>query len=85
MEVNMTYPNFNEALDEAIEFVSKNYSTSTWEGDIHDFYALLVKANFTNQVFLDYLRQAVKNQAYLPNKVTCIIDKGNITKITIGD
>ena len=51
----MEYPNFNEALDEAIEFVSKNYSKSTWEGDIHDFYALLVKANFTNQVFFENL------------------------------
>jgi len=79
----MKYNNFKEALDEAIEWVAKNYS-STWEGDVHDFYALLIKANFTNQVFLDYLKHAIDDKVYLPNNVTCIVNKGRISKITIG-
>tara|TARA_Y100001938_G_scaffold46735_1_gene65072 strand:- start:337 stop:579 length:243 start_codon:yes stop_codon:yes gene_type:complete len=79
----MEYNNFKEALDEAIEWIAINYS-STWEGDVHDFYALLIKANFTNQVFLDYLKHAIDDKVYLPNNVTCIVNKGRISKITIG-
>ena len=80
----MEYNNFKQALDEGIEFIAKTYPSSTWEGDVHDFYALLVKANFNNQVFLDYLKQAVDNKAYLPNNVTCVVNKGKITKVIIG-
>ena len=49
----MELSNFKEALDEAMDFIAKEYPSSTWEGDVHDFYALLVKANFSNQVFMD--------------------------------
>ena len=80
----MELHNFKEALDEAIEFIARLYPSSTWEGDVHDFYALLVKANFNNQVFLDYLKQAVDNKVYLPNNVTCVVNKGKITKVIIG-
>lgn len=80
----MEYPNFKEALDEAMEFISKHYPSSTWEGDVHDFYALLVKANFNNQIFMDYLKQAIENKVYLPNNVECIVDKGKISKVIIG-
>lgn len=80
----MEYPNFKEALDEAIQFIAKEYPSSTWEGDVHDFYALLVKANFSNQVFMDYLKHAIQNRVYLPNNVTCIVDRGGISKVIIG-
>lgn len=80
----MEYPNFKEALDEAMEFISKHYPSSTWEGDVHDFYALLVKANFNNQIFMDYLKQAIENKVYFPNNVECIVDKGKISKVIIG-
>ena len=79
----MTLHNFTEALDEAMEFIAKEYS-SQWEGDVHDFYALLVKANFSNQVFLDYLKHAIDNKVYLPSNVTCVVDKGRIAKVVIG-
>ena len=79
----MELHNFTEALDEAMEFIAKEYS-SQWEGDVHDFYALLVKANFSNQVFLDYLKYAIDNKVYLPNNVTCVVDKGRIAKVIIG-
>jgi len=79
----MTLHNFTEALDEAMEFIAKEYS-SQWEGDVHDFYALLVKANFSNQVFLDYLKHAIDNKVYLPSNVTCVVDKGRIAKVIIG-
>lgn len=81
----MEYSNFKEALDEAVDFIAKAYPSSTWEGDVHDFYALLIQANFTNQVFLDYLKQAVDNKVYMPNQVKCIVNKGRVTKIIIGD
>ena len=80
----MEYPNFKEALDEAIQFITKEYPSSTWEGDVHDFYALLVKANFNNQVFIDYLKHAIDNKAYLPSKVKCVVDKGKVAKVIIG-
>ena len=80
----MEYHNFAEALDEAVEFIARTYTSSTWEGDVHDFYALLIKANFTNQVFLDYLKHAIDNKVYLPNNVTCIVNKGRISKVIIG-
>ena len=80
----MEYHNFKEALDEAMEFIAKEYSPSIWEGDVHDFYALLVKANFSNQVFLDYLKHAIDNKVYLPNNVTCVVNRGKISKIIIG-
>ena len=80
----MEYHNFKEALDEAIEFLAKEYPSSAWEGDVHDFYALLIKANFTNQVFMDYLKHAIKNKVYLPNNVKCIVNKDRISKIIIG-
>ena len=80
----MEYHNFKQALDEAIEFIAKEYSSSTWEGDVHDFYALLVKANFSNQVFMDYLKHAIDNKVYLPTNVKCIVDKGRISKVIIG-
>jgi len=80
----MEYHNFKEALDEAVEFIAKAYPSSTWEGDVHDFYALLIKANFSNQVFLDYLKYAIDDKVYLPNNVTCIVNKGRISKVTIG-
>jgi hypothetical protein len=80
----MEYHNFKEALDEAIQFINKHYPSSTWEGDVHDFYALLVKANFSNQIFMDYLKYAIDNKVYLPSNVTCIIDKGRISKVVIG-
>ena len=79
----MEYHNFKEALDEAMQFIAKEYS-SRWEGDVHDFYALLVKANFSNQVFLDYLKHAIDNKVYLPSNVTCVVDKGRIAKVIIG-
>lgn len=80
----MEYNNFTEALDEAMQFIRSMYPTSTWEGDVHDFYALLVKANFSNQVFMDYLKHAIDNKVYLPSNVTCVVDKGRISKILIG-
>ena len=80
----MEFHNFKEALDEAMEFISKHYSSSTWEGDVHDFYALLIKANFNNQIFMDYLKYAIENKVYLPSKVKCIVDKGKISKVIIG-
>jgi len=80
----MEYHNFTEALDEAMQFIAKEYPSSVWEGDIHDFYALLVKANFSNQVFMEYLKQAISNKAYLPNNVTCIVNRGKISKVIIG-
>ena len=80
----MEFHNFKEALDEAMEFINKHYPSSTWEGDVHDFYALLVKANFNNQIFMDYLKQAIENKVYLPSKVKCIVDKGKISKVIIG-
>ena len=80
----MEYHNFKEALDEAVEFIAKAYPSSTWEGDVHDFYALLIKANFSNQLFLDYLKYAIDDKVYLPNNVTCIVNKGRISKVTIG-
>lgn len=80
----MEYNNFKEALDEAVEFIAKAYPSSTWEGDVHDFYALLIKANFSNQVFLDYLKYAIDDKVYLPKNVTCIVNKGRISKVTIG-
>jgi len=80
----MTLHNFTEALDEAMEFIAKEYPSSTWEGDVHDFYALLVKANFSNQIFMDYLKHAINNEVYLPNNVTCVVDKGRIHKVIIG-
>ena len=79
----MEYPNFKEALNEAIQFIAKEYPSSTWEGDVHDFYALLVKANFNNQVFMDYLKHAIDNKVYLPN-VKCVVDRGRISKVIIG-
>ena len=79
----MELHNFTEALDEAMEFIAKEYS-SQWEGDVHDFYALLVKANFSNQVFIDYLKHAIDNKVYLPSNVTCVVDKGRISKVIIG-
>tara|TARA_R110002167_G_scaffold151324_1_gene345245 strand:- start:476 stop:721 length:246 start_codon:yes stop_codon:yes gene_type:complete len=81
----MEFNNFTEALDEATTWVAKHYPTSTWEGDVHDLYALLVKANFNNQVFIDYLEQAILGKVYLPKQINCIINKGKITKVTIGD
>ena len=80
----MEYHNFVEALDEAMEFVAKEYPSSLWEGDVHDFYALLVKANFSNQVFMDYLKHAIDNKVYLPSNVTCVVDKGRVSKVIIG-
>ena len=80
----MEFHNFKEALDEAMEFISKHYPSSTWEGDVHDFYALLIKANFNNQIFMDYLKYAIENKVYLPSKVKCIVDKGKISKVIIG-
>ena len=80
----MEYHNFVEALDEAMEFIAKEYPTSVWEGDVHDFYALLVKANFSNQVFMDYLKHAIDNKVYLPSNVTCVVDKGRVSKVIIG-
>jgi len=80
----MEYPNFKEALDEAMEFINKHYPSSTWEGDVHDFYALLVKANFNNQIFMDYLKYAIENKVYLPNNVECIVSEGKISKVIIG-
>ena len=80
----MELHNFKEALDEAMQFIAKEYATSQWEGDVYDFYALLVKANFSNQVFLDYLKHAIDNKVYLPNNVTCVVDKGRISKVIIG-
>jgi hypothetical protein len=80
----MEYHNFKEALDEAMDFIARLYPSSTWEGDVHDFYALLVKANFTNQIFMDYLKHAIDNKVYLPNNVTCVVDKGKISKVIIG-
>ncbi len=76
--------NFKKALDEAMEFIAKEYPSSVWKGDIHDFYALLIEANFTNQVFIDYLKDAIEDKAYLPNNVKCIVNKGKISQITIG-
>ena len=80
----MEYHNFVEALDEAMEFIAKEYPSSMWEGDVHDFYALLVKANFTNQVFMDYLKHAIDNKVYLPSNVKCVVDKGRVSKVIIG-
>ena len=80
----MEYNNFKEALDEAMEWVANNYSSS-WEGDVLDFYALLIKAKFDNNSLNDYLKEAIKGRAYLPKGVRCIINKDKITKITIGD
>ena len=80
----MEYHNFVEALDEAMEFIAKEYPSSMWEGDVHDFYALLVKANFSNQVFMDYLKHAIDNKVYLPSNVTCVVDKGKVSKVIIG-
>ena len=80
----MEYHNFVEALDEAIQFIAKEYPSSVWEGDVHDFYALLVKANFSNQVFMDYLKYAIDDKVYLPRNVKCIVDKGRISKVIIG-
>ena len=80
----MEYHNFTEALDEAMQFIAKEYPSSMWEGDVHDFYALLVKANFTNQVFMDYLKHAIDNKVYLPSNVTCVVDKGKVSKVIIG-
>ena len=80
----MEYHNFVEALDEAMQFIAKEYPSSVWEGDVHDFYALLVKANFSNQVFMDYLKHAIDNKVYLPRNVKCIVDKGRISKVIIG-
>ena len=80
----MELHNFVEALDEAMEFIAKEYPTSVWEGDVHDFYALLVNANFSNQVFMDYLKHAVDKKVYLPNNVTCVVDKGRVSKVIIG-
>ena len=80
----MEYHNFVEALDEAMEFIAKEYPSSMWEGDVHDFYALLVKANFSNQVFMDYLKHAIDNKVYLPSNVKCIVDKGRVSKVIIG-
>ena len=80
----MELHNFVEALDEAMEFIAKEYPSSTWEGDVHDFYALLVKANFSNQIFMDYLKHAIDNEVYLPSNVECIVDKGRISKVIIG-
>ena len=80
----MEFNNFKEALDEAMEFLAKEYPSSTWEGDVLDFYALLVKANFSNQVFMDYLKHAVENKVYLPNNVTCVVNRGKISKVIIG-
>ena len=80
----MEYHNFKEALDEAMEFLAKEYPSSKWEGDVHDFYALLVKANFSNQVFLDYLKYAIDNKVYLPSNVKCIVDRGTVSKVIIG-
>ena len=80
----MEYHNFVEALDEAMEFIAKEYPTSMWEGDVHDFYALLVKANFSNQVFMDYLKHAIDNKVYLPSNVKCVVDKGRVSKVIIG-
>ena len=80
----MEYHNFVEAHDEAMQFIAKEYPSSTWEGDVHDFYALLVKANFSNQVFMDYLKHAIDNKVYLPSNVTCVVDKGKVSKVIIG-
>ena len=80
----MEYHNFVEALDEAMQFIAKEYPSSMWEGDVHDFYALLVKANFSNQVFMDYLKHAIDNKVYLPSNVTCVVDKGRVSKVIIG-
>jgi len=80
----MEYNNFTEALDEAMQFIAKEYPSSTWEGDVLDFYALLVKANFSNQVLMDYLKRAIDNKVYLPSNVTCVVDEGKISKILIG-
>ena len=80
MELN----NFKEALDEAMDFIAKEYPSSVWEGDVYDFYALLVKANFSNQVFMDYLKYAIDDKVYLPRNVKCIVDKGRISKVIIG-
>ena len=80
----MELHNFKEALDEAIEFIARLYPSSTWEGDVHDFYALLIKANFSNQVLIDYLKHAIDNKVNLPNNVTCVVDKGRISKVIIG-
>tara|TARA_A100001391_G_C4822594_1_gene211778 strand:- start:193 stop:441 length:249 start_codon:yes stop_codon:yes gene_type:complete len=80
----MKYHNFVEALDEAMQFIAKEYPYSTWEGDVHDFYALLIKANFSNQVFMDYLKHAIDNKVYLPSNVTCVVDKGRVSKVIIG-
>ena len=67
-----------------MQFIAKEYPSSVWEGDVHDFYALLVKANFSNQVFLDYLKHAIDNKVYLPRNVKCIVDKDRISKVIIG-
>ena len=80
----MEYHNFIEALDEAIDFINKHYPSSTWEGDVYDFYALLIKANFNNQIFMEYLKHAIGNKCYLPSKVKCIVDNGKISKVIIG-
>tara|TARA_Y100001937_G_scaffold125451_1_gene192317 strand:+ start:5063 stop:5308 length:246 start_codon:yes stop_codon:yes gene_type:complete len=80
----MEYHNFVEALDEAMQFIAKEYPTSVWEGDVHDFYALLIKANFTNQVFMDYLKHAIDNKVYLPVNVKCVVDGDRISKVIIG-
>ena len=80
----MELHNFEEALDEAMQFIANEYPSSVWEGDVHDFYALLVKANFSNQVFLDYLKHAIDNKVYLPSNVTCVLDKGRVSKVIIG-
>ena len=80
----MELSNFKEALDEAMEFIAKEYPTSVWEGDVYDFYALLVKANFSNQVFMDYLKHAIENKVYLTGNVTCVVDKGRVSKVIIG-
>ena len=80
----MEYHNFKEALDEAIQFIGIHYPTSTWEGDVYDLYALLIKANFSNQVFMEYLKQAIDNKVYLPSNMKCVVDKGRISKVIIG-
>lgn len=76
--------NFKEALDEAIGWVANNYSTP-WEGDVLDFYALLMKARFSNVKLNNYLKEAIKGRAYLPKQIKFTITKDKITNIIIGD
>lgn len=77
----MIQKNYKEAFAEGTSFIRRVWmgKAKEWVGALEDFYPALGLANFTSWHLEEYMKAAVKGEAYLPPDLEVMDNNGSLT------